>query len=231
MATAPAPVAAPKAQSDATPKPAVKKGFLNQNAGALYPEGSNEQSPALWRSKQAAPVLEVVTSEKQYEVVGRFNAAGDYVGKEDFDISRTGATLRVRGKAPEEGAPESLVAGIDECVQLPLDADFESISADYSHYTLRITVPRLSPEQVTARVLPPELLRKLESLSMEQAQALLPEGIGPEELIKRLEALPDPGGPAAAGASAPPVAPPPASEPEEEIEEIETPGVASDRGH
>ena len=48
---------------------------------------------------------------------GRFNAAGDYVGKEDFDISRTGATLRVRGKAPEEGAPESLVAGIDECVR------------------------------------------------------------------------------------------------------------------
>ena len=207
----------------------VKKGFLNQNAGALYPEGSNEQSPELWRKKQTAPVLEVVTSEKQYEVVGRFTAAGHYVGKEDFDISRTGATLRVRAKAPEEGAPESLISGIDESVQLPLDADFESVSADFSHYTLRITVPRLSPEQVTARVLPPELLRKLESLSMEQAQALLPEGIGPEELIKRLEALPDPGGPAAAGASALPPAPPPAPEPEEEIEEIETPGVAADR--
>ena len=142
----------------------------------------------------------------QYEVVGNFNAAGSYIGKEDFDISRSGYTLRVKGRPPEEaGAPESLVSGVDESVQLPLDADWDAITAEFRGCTLRVTVPRIPPEQVPARVLPPDMLRKLEALSVEDAKLLIPEGIGAEELFKRLTALPDPGG-------APPV------------EEISTPG-------
>ena len=157
----------------------------------------------------------------QYEVMGRFNEAGHYVGKEDFDISRSGTTLRVRGKSSgEAGAIESLVAGVDEAVELPLDADWDAISAEYLHCTLRVTVPRLSPEEVTSKVLPPELLRKLESLTMEEAQMLMPEGITPEALLQRLEELPDPApAPAASCASAPE---------DEGMEGIQTPSVAAD---
>ena len=191
-AAAPAAPAAPAAASAgvaaAAPKPApqpapepggglksdVKKGFLNANSGALYPEGSKEGAPELWRGKAAAPVLEVRSSPQQYEVVGNFAAAGHYVGKEDFEISRSGVTLRVRGRTAEGQGLESLVAGLDESVQLPLDADWEGIAAEFVHPTLRVTVPRLPPEQVPARVLPPELMRKLEGLSIEQAQAPLP---------------------------------------------------------
>ena len=192
----------------------MKKGFLTQNSGALYPEGSNECAPELWRAKAEKPVLEIQTSANQYEIVGNFNAAGSYIGKEDFDISRSGYTLRVKGRPPEEaGAPQSLIAGVDETVQLPLDADWDAINAEFRGCTLRITVPRIPPDQVPAKVLPPHMLRKLEALSVEDAKLLIPEGIGAEELFKRLEALPDPAG-------APPSAPPP----EEEIEEISTPG-------
>ena len=187
--TAAAPAAASAGVAAAAPKPApqpaapepggglksdVKKGFLNANSGALYPEGSKEGAPELWRGKAAAPVLEVRSSPQQYEVVGNFAAAGHYVGKEDFEISRSGVTLRVRGRTAEGQGLESLVAGLDESVQLPLDADWEGIAAEFVHPTLRVTVPRLPPEQVPARVLPPELMRKLEGLSIEQAQALLP---------------------------------------------------------
>ena len=203
----------------------VKKGFLNSNSGALYPEGSNEAAPALWRGKGSEPVLKTLTSPEQYEVVGNFKAAGDYVGKEDFDISHTGPTLRVRGKTAEEDMTQSLVAGIDETVELPIDADWDKISAEYRNCELHIVIPRIPPEEVPARVLPPSLLRKLEGLTVEQAKVLLPEDIGPEELLKRLEALPDPPGQPSDQPPAPVPAPPPA---EEEIEEIETPSVAAD---
>ena len=195
-----------KSEAAAGPQAGMKKGFLSQNGGALYPEGSNECAPELWRAKAEKPVLEIQSSATQYEVVGNFNAAGSYIGKEDFDISRSGYTLRVKGRPPEEaGAPESLVSGVDESVQLPLDADWDAITAEFRGCTLRVTVPRIPPEQVPARVLPPDMLRKLEALSVEDAKLLIPEGIGAEELFKRLTALPDPGG-------APPV------------EEISTPG-------
>ena len=199
-----------KGEAAAGPQAGMKKGFLTQNSGALYPEGSNECAPELWRAKAEKPVLETQTSATQYEIVGNFNAAGSYIGKEDFDISRSGYTLRVKGRPPEEaGAPQSLIAGVDESVQLPLDADWAAINAEFRGCTLRITVPRIPPDQVPAKVLPPDMLRKLEALSVEDAKLLIPEGIGAEELFKRLEALPDP------GAGAPP---------EEEIEEISTPG-------
>ena len=203
-----------KKSEAAGPQAGMKKGFLTQNSGALYPEGSNECAPELWRAKAEKPVLEIQTSASQYEIVGNFNAAGSYIGKEDFDISRSGYTLRVKGRPPEEaGAPQSLIAGVDETVQLPLDADWDAINAEFRGCTLRITVPRIPPDQVPAKVLPPHMLRKLEALSVEDAKLLIPEGIGAEELFKRLEALPDPAG-------APPSVPPP----EEEIEEISTPG-------
>ena len=204
-----------KGEAAAGPQAGMKKGFLTQNSGALYPEGSNECAPELWRAKAEKPVLEIHTSATQYEIVGNFNAAGSYIGKEDFDISRSGYTLRVKGRPPEEaGAPQSLIAGVDESVQLPLDADWDAISAEFRGCTLRVTVPRIPPDQVPAKVLPPHMLRKLEALSVEDAKLLIPEGIGAEELFKRLEALPDPPG-------APPSGVPP---PEEEIEEISTPG-------
>ena len=205
-------------EAPAGPQKGIKKGFLTQNSGALYPEGSNECAPELWRAKAEKPVLEIQTSATQYEIVGNFNAAGSYIGKEDFDISRSGYTLRVKGRPPEEpGAPQSLIAGVDESIQLPLDADWDAINAEFRGCTLRVTVPRISPDQVPARVLPPQMLRKLEALSVEEAKALIPEGIGAEELFKRLEALPEPAG---APSSGPP--------PDEEIEEISTPGAAAD---
>ena len=159
----------------AGPQTGFKKGFLTQNSGALYPEGSNECAPELWRAKAEKAVLEIQTSATQYEIVGNFNAAGSYIGKEDFDISRSGYTLRVRGRPAEEpGAPQSLVAGVDESVQLPLDADWDAIAAEFRGCTLRICVPRIPPEQVPERVLPPQMLRKLAALSVEEAKALVP---------------------------------------------------------
>ena len=126
---------------------------------------------------QVLPKLAVcarMTPAGKVSVVQDTQAAGHYVGKEDFEISRSGVTLRVRGRTAEGQGLESLVAGLDESVQLPLDADWEGIAAEFVHPTLRVTVPRLPPEQVPARVLPPELMRRLEGLSIEQAQALLP---------------------------------------------------------
>ena len=85
-------------------KPSAEKGgfgqgFLNRSAGALYPEGSTEAAPPLWAStlRPAKPVLELVTLPDKYEVVGRFQEAGNYLGKEDFEVTRNGNELRVKG--------------------------------------------------------------------------------------------------------------------------------------
>ena len=49
----------------------LQQGFLNRGAGSLYPEGSNEATPACWRSvssKPAEPVLKLLTLPEMYEV-------------------------------------------------------------------------------------------------------------------------------------------------------------------
>lgn len=123
-ATAPQPAsasaAAPLTASAAAPVAGafeVKKGFLAQSAGALYPEGSSEAAPGCWRgsASSARPVFRITTFEDKYEVVGAFAAAGDYLGKEDFEVTRSGLALEIRGNP--QGDPQSLVAGLHEKVR------------------------------------------------------------------------------------------------------------------
>lgn len=116
-----APVAAPPSASAAPAQAAgafeVKKGFLAQSAGALYPDGSSEAAPGCWRSSasSARPVFRITTLEDRHEVVGAFSAAGDYLGKEDFAVTRNGLALEIRGNP--QGDPRSLVAGLHEKVR------------------------------------------------------------------------------------------------------------------
>ena len=56
---------------------------------------------------------------------GAFNEARQYLGKEDFEVTRSGATVRVRGK-PDD--PMSLIAGLAESVEVPLDGNAELLS-------------------------------------------------------------------------------------------------------
>lgn len=85
----------------------IRQGFLNKSAGALYPDGSSEAAPPLWRSNMRAnkPVFELITFPERYEVVGRFHEAGGYIGKEDFEVARTGNELRIKGNP--QGDPNS----------------------------------------------------------------------------------------------------------------------------
>ena len=168
----------------------MKKGFLS--GASLYADGSSEADPSLWRSKGRAPVLSLRTTAAAYEVHGAFNEARQYLGKEDFEVTRSGATVRVRGK-PDD--PMSLIAGLDESVEVPLDGDFSKMSADFSEYQLRITIPR-SPELAA---MPPELLRLLHQVAKAEEAG---EPV-PPELLQQLQALSTAGGaPQAAAAEA-----------------------------
>ena len=157
---APAPSPAPP-KPKPKPKPkdesGLKKGWLS--SGTLYPEGSTEAAPQLWRSKdiveRAGKIFTLDSSEAGYEIRGTFKEAGRFLGKEDFEVTRTGLTLRIRGH-PDADA-QSLVKGLDESVTLPADADFSSISADYTdsvlsirvgvNMQLRDAIKQLSPEE------------------------------------------------------------------------------------
>ena len=167
----------------------MKKGFLS--GASLYADGSSEADPSLWRSKGRAPVLSLRTTAAAYEVHGAFNEARQYLGKEDFEVTRSGATVRVRGK-PDD--PMSLIAGLDESVEVPLDGDFSKMSADFSEYQLRITIPR-SPELAA---MPPELLRLLHQVAKAEEAG---EPV-PPELLQQLQALSTAGGAPQAAAEA-----------------------------
>ena len=131
-------------------------------------------------------MLSLRTTAAAYEVHGAFNEARQYLGKEDFEVTRSGATVRVRGK-PDD--PMSLIAGLDESVEVPLDGDFSKMSADFSEYQLRITIPR-SPELAA---MPPELLRLLHQVAKAEEAG---EPV-PPELLQQLQALSTAGGAAA----------------------------------
>lgn len=119
-----------------------------------------------------------------HRVVGRFTEAGHYLGKEDFELVRTGLKLRIKGNPNAD--PNSLVAGLDETLELPGDSDFERMGADFYDRTLTVTIPRVHGPQVA---LPPELMRALESLSPEEAQALVGDEPSPELMLQRLREL------------------------------------------
>ena len=163
----PAPVPTPVAEKKSKPaatkdsESGVRKGFLS--GVTLYPEGSNEANPALWRSTANASgrskVFELITTSAGYEVRGKFHEAGRYLGKEDFEVSRNGFSLRIRGKPDAD--KQSLVAGLDETVTLPGDTDWNSISAEFKDCELQIMVPRSA-----------ELAAMLAQLSLEEAKAL-----------------------------------------------------------
>ena len=69
-----------------------------------------------------------------------FHEAGRFLGKEDFEVTREGFTLRIRGHARADA--QSLVAGLDEAIALPADADWARISAEYKSCALSIFVGR-----------------------------------------------------------------------------------------
>ena len=95
------------------------------------------------------------SSEAGYEIRGTFKEAGRFLGKEDFEVTRNGLTLRIRGH-PDADA-QSLVKGLDETVTVPADADFSCISAVYTesvlcvkvgiNMQLRDAIKQLSPEE------------------------------------------------------------------------------------
>ena len=95
----------------------VKKGFLAQSAGILYPEGSSESALSGWGGASVcpSPLFKTNTYVDRYEVVGHFAAAGEYLGKEDFRVTRTGLSLEIRGNP--QGNSQCLVAGLRETVQ------------------------------------------------------------------------------------------------------------------
>lgn len=147
-------------QSKPKDKSGIKKGWLS--SGTLYPEGSTEAAPHLWRSKdivgRKGKIFSLEASDAGYEIRGTFKEAGRFLGKEDFEVTRTGLTLRIRGH-PDADA-QSLVKGLDEHVTLPADADFSHISADYTdavltiklgvNLQLRDAIQQLSPEEAQA---------------------------------------------------------------------------------
>jgi len=144
--------------------------------------------------------LEVKTSPDAYEVVGLFKEAGTYLGKEDFEVTRTDLKLRVRGNPQDD--PRSLVAGFEESVELMPDCDFSGMTAEFRERALRITIPRIKgPVQVN---LTEEQTRVLQAMSEEEARALVADSPSPQVLLERLNL---------AGANA--------DEPASRIEEIE----------
>ena len=93
----------------------MAKGFLTKKgAGALYPDGSSEGAAPLWGSttRQTKPVLELETLPETYKVVGRFKEAGACLGKEDFEITRTGTALRVKGNPQNDPQSCASTAGL-----------------------------------------------------------------------------------------------------------------------
>lgn len=159
----------------------MKRGFLAGAGGALYPKGSAEAKPACWRSKSAQPTLQLSTTDAAYEVSGRFIEAKGCLGKEDFSVNRTGLVLRIQGNPQED--PQSLVAGFDQSFQLPLDADFASMGAEFRDYTLRIRIPRLQgplADQLTPEML--EILNEqLAKMSPDERKQLQEEAERAEE--------------------------------------------------
>ena len=139
----------------------MKQGWLSK--GLLYPEGSSEAAPKMWRATDAAErpkVFQVLSTADEYEVCGDFSAAGRFIGKEDFRVTRDGLRLRIQGNPNED--PQSLVAGLDEVVTLPIDAAFEGMSAEYTKtFALSIRIPRSREVQ--------ELLAQL---SIEEREAI-----------------------------------------------------------
>eukprot|EP00966_Prymnesium_polylepis_P190471 4414221-Prymnesium_polylepis.1 len=121
--------------------------------------------------RPAQPVLELTTLPERYEVVGRFHEAGRFLGKEDFAVTRNGRELHVKGnpqndpqscaRAPLDrhalarttptpscsflaahACARRLVAALDETIKLPLDAEWDGMSAEFAEYCLRISVGR-----------------------------------------------------------------------------------------
>ena len=119
----------------------LQAGFLSR--GMLYPDGSTEGVRAGWRGIHGGSsknVFQLIESPSAYEVRGSFREAGSFLGKEDFAVTRKGRTLRIRGD-PEAG-PQSLVRDLDEAIELPLDAEWDRMSAEYAEFALTIRVPR-----------------------------------------------------------------------------------------
>lgn len=155
--TAPAGAAASSVGAAGPSASGIRQGFLS--SATLYPEGSSESAPALWRSAGAAAnVFELVPGETEHLIRGSFRQAGHYLGKEDFAVTRNGLSLRIKGNPNDD--PQSLVAGLDETVPLPLDTLPDGLSAEYADCTLTIRMPvnielrelmlQLSPEEVQA---------------------------------------------------------------------------------
>lgn len=160
----------------------MKQGWLSK--GLLYPEGSSEAAPKMWRATDAAErpkVFQVLSTPDEYEVCGDFSAAGRFIGKEDFRVTRDGLRLRIQGNPNED--PQSLVAGLDEVVTLPIDAAFEGMSAEYTKtFALSIRIPRSREVQ--------ELLAQL---SVEEREAIEARLADPpvEPLLRELPAAAD----------------------------------------
>ena len=203
LAAAPSPASTlppppPPPVSKAIPRPSnssgMKQGWLSK--GLLYPEGSSEAAPKMWRATDAAErpkVFQVLSTADEYEVCGDFSAAGRFIGKEDFRVTRDGLRLRIQGNPNED--PQSLVAGLDEVVTLPIDAAFEGMSAEYTKtFALSIRIPRSREVQ--------ELLAQLSIEEREAIEARLADPLV-EPLLHELPAAADaPVYEAATGASA-----------------------------
>jgi len=156
---APPPAPAPKATVSGADAGGFKQGFLSGH-DELYPVGSAEAAPALWRSGTSKAAFELSSTPTAYEICARFKEAGRFLGKEDFEVSRQGLVLRVRGSGAD---PQSLVAGLDESLHLPPDADWEGMAAEFVDCALRIRIPRLTDGPLAELV---------STLSLEQAVAI-----------------------------------------------------------
>ena len=171
-APAEAPQAAPSRRTTPVPEGAIQKGWLTR--GELYPEGSQEASlTSEWRGTATSMVrstaFELVTLPTTYEVRGKFQEAGQFLGKEDFEVTRNGLNLRIRGNPNND--VQSLVKGLDETILLPADAGFDGTSAEFAHCELCVTIPRLR-----------EIQDLLEQMTVEERK----------ELAARLAAAPSP---------------------------------------
>jgi hypothetical protein len=146
-----------------SPSKTLKKGFLGGGSSPLYPDGSREALPTGWRSKQALSerqkVFELASTADGYEVRGAFREAGRFLGKEDFDVAREGFKMRIRGHPNAD--KQSFVAGLDETVALPGDADWTRISAEYRECCLTIRIGRSE-----------QLAEWLAQLTLDEARAL-----------------------------------------------------------
>ena len=160
-AQAPSPAVAQSLDAKAPSKaaPSYKKGFL-ESGTLLYPEGSNEAAPKMWRGRDPSKkVFALHKTESGYEIRGEFREAGRYLGKEDFEVTRDGLNMRIRGNPAAD--EQSLVRGLDETIALPPDTDVTAAAADYYDCTLTIKLPRSQ-----------ELHELLKHLTLEQAEEL-----------------------------------------------------------